>query len=144
MCEASIIHAALHMSRARRQAQQQGRARIKQRVRGQCPQCTWRNTPRPVSLLFSDKQRTRLPEHCLILLESQQLLGYFVLVCFWGVFSSYLLASFFFLAEMLMPVGSVFSWLISSLFHSIYFSQLAMMPFVSLSPMSFFAGPRHV
>lgn len=73
-CEASIIHAAVHMSRAHRQAQQQGRARIKQRIHGQCPQCTWRNTPRPISLLFSDKQRTRLPEHCLILLKSQELL----------------------------------------------------------------------
>ena len=73
-CEASIIHAAVHMSRAHRQAQQQGRAQIKQRIHGQCPQCTWRNTPRRISLLFSDKQRTRLPEHCLILLKSQELL----------------------------------------------------------------------
>lgn len=73
-CEASIIHAAVHMSRAHRQAQLQGRAQIKQCIRGQCPQCTWRNTPRPISLLFSDKQRTRLPEHCLILLKSQELL----------------------------------------------------------------------
>lgn len=73
-CEASIIHAAVHMSRAHRQAQQQGRAQIKQRIRGQCPQCTWRNTPRCISLLFLDKQRTRLPEHCLILLKSQELL----------------------------------------------------------------------
>lgn len=40
----------------------------------------------------------------------------------------YLLASF--LAEMLVPVGSIFSWLISPLFHSLYFSQLAIMPLV--------------
>lgn len=83
-CEASIIHAAVHMSRAHRQAQQQGRAQIKQRIRGQCPQCTWRNTPRPISLLFSDKQRTRLPEHCLILLKSQELLEYSLFVLFFS------------------------------------------------------------
>lgn len=34
VCEASIIHAAVHMSRAHRQAQQQGRAQIKQRIHG--------------------------------------------------------------------------------------------------------------
>lgn len=62
------------MSRAHRQAQQQSRVQIKQRICGQCPQCTWRNTPRPISLLFLDKQRTRLPERCLILLKSQELL----------------------------------------------------------------------
>lgn len=81
-CEASIIHAAVHMSRAHRQAQQQGRAQIKQRIRGQCPQCTWRNTPRPISLLFSDKQRTSLPERCLILLKSQGLLKKSLFLCF--------------------------------------------------------------
>lgn len=127
-CEASIIHAAVHMSRAHRQAQQQGRAQIKQRIRGQCPQCTWRNTPRPISLLFSDKQRTRLPEHCLILLKSQELLEYSLFVLF---FSPTLFTCFlFFLAEMLVPVGSIFSRLISPPFHSLYFSELAVMPLV--------------
>lgn len=80
VCEASIIHAAVHMSRAHRQAQQQGRAQIKQRNHGQCPQCTWRNTPQLISLLFLDKQRTRLPERCLILLQSHELLGSSLLV----------------------------------------------------------------
>lgn len=52
----------------------QGRAQIKQCIRGQCPQCTWRNTPQLISLLFLDKQRTRLPESCMILLQSHELL----------------------------------------------------------------------
>lgn len=126
-CEASIIHAAVHMSRARRQAQQQGRAQIKQRIRGQCPQCTWRNTPRPISLLFSDKQRTSLPEHCLILLKSQEMLKQSLFVCFFPPYFIYLPL---FLAEMLVPVGSIFSWLISPLFRSLYFSETAIMPLV--------------
>lgn len=116
-CEASIIHAAVHMSRAHRQAQQQGRAQIKQRIRGQCPQCTWRNTPRPISLLFSDKQRTRLPEHCLILLKSQELLESSLFMCFPPTPSFYLLAPFS--AEICAPVDSVFSRFITSPLYSL-------------------------
>lgn len=37
---------------------------------------------------------------------------------------------FLFLAAMLVPVGSIFSWLISLLFRSLYFSELAIMPLV--------------
>lgn len=81
------------MSGARRQAQQQGRAQIKQRIHGQCPQCTLRSTPRPVSLLFWDKQRTRLPEHWLILLKSQELQELSVVLFFLTLFIFFL--SFF-------------------------------------------------
>lgn len=56
----------------------------------------------------------------------------------------YLLASF--LAVMLVPVGSIFSWLISLLYQSLDFSELAIMPSVlpTLVHCLFFAGPQHV
>lgn len=108
MCEASIIHAAVHMSRAHRQAQQHGRAQIKQCIRGHCPQCTWRNTPQLISQLFLDKQRTRLPESCMILLQSHELLEQSL-----SVFHVIPLLLLF------VPEGSIVSCFISSQFHSL-------------------------
>lgn len=69
-----------------------------------------------ISLLFLDKQRTRLPECCLILLQSHELLGIaFVCPFFYTLFT----CSGVFLAVMSAPVGSVFSWLVTQLFGSL-------------------------
>lgn len=51
-------------------------------------------------------------------------------LCLFGFFSPHFIYSLLFLAEILVPVGSIFSWLISPLFRSLYFSELAIMPLV--------------
>lgn len=51
-------------------------------------------------------------------------------LCLFVFFPPYFIYLPLFLAEMLVPVGSIFSWLISPLFRSLYFSETAIMPLV--------------
>lgn len=141
VCEASIIHAAVHMSRAHRQAQQQGRAQIKQRIHGHA-----HNAPGGTHLdpFLCCSRINREQGYLSAAWFSSRAKSCWNSLCLFFVFFFLTPSLFtrFLLAGLLVPVGSAFSWLISRLFGSLYVSNWAFMPIMLVK--STVAGPQHV